>query len=68
MGHVAIWESVEVHTGFWLGNLKERDNMEQTILKWIFKQWDGGMEWIDLAQDEDRWWVLVSGVMNLWIS
>jgi hypothetical protein len=25
----------------------------------------GGMDWIDLAQDGDRWWVLVSAVMNL---
>ena len=25
----------------------------------------GGMDWIDLAQDRDRWWVLVNVVMNL---
>jgi hypothetical protein len=24
-----------------------------------------GMGWIDLAQDMDRWWALVNGVMNL---
>jgi hypothetical protein len=24
----------------------------------------GGMEWIDLAQDRDRWWKLVNAVMN----
>jgi hypothetical protein len=23
------------------------------------------MEWIELAQDRDRWWALVSAVMNL---
>ena len=33
MGHVALWGSVEVYTGFWWGNLKERDLMEQRILK-----------------------------------
>jgi hypothetical protein len=27
----------------------------------------GGMDWIDLAQDRDRWWVLVNVVMNLWV-
>ena len=25
----------------------------------------GGNEWIDLAQDRDRWWALVNAVMNL---
>ena len=25
----------------------------------------GGMEWIEVAQDRDRWWALVSAVMNL---
>jgi hypothetical protein len=50
----------EVHTEFWWGNLKERDHLEDpslyetVILRWVFKQWDGGMDWTDLAQDRDR--------------
>jgi hypothetical protein len=27
----------------------------------------GGMDWIDMAQDRDRWRALVSAVMNLWV-
>ena len=24
----------------------------------------GGMDWIDVAQERDRWWALVNAVMN----
>jgi hypothetical protein len=27
----------------------------------------GGVDWIELAQDKDRWLALVNAVMNLWI-
>jgi hypothetical protein len=26
------------------------------------------MDWIELAQDRDRWWVLMNAVMNLWVQ
>jgi hypothetical protein len=35
------------------------------ILKWIFDKWVGGMDWIDLAQDRDRWQAAKNVVMNL---
>jgi hypothetical protein len=27
----------------------------------------GGLDWIELAQDRDRWQALVNAVMNLWV-
>jgi len=27
----------------------------------------GGMDWIDLAQDRDRWRTLMNAVMKLWV-
>jgi hypothetical protein len=62
----------EEFKGFWWGNLKERDHYEDTgldgriILRRIFRESDvGGMDWIGLAQDRDRWRTLVNAVMNL---
>jgi hypothetical protein len=34
------------------------------ILKWIFERLGGGVDWIDLAEDRDRWRALVYTVMN----
>jgi hypothetical protein len=50
----------EVHTGFWWGNLREGDHLEDPdvdriiILKWIFKKYDGDMDWIYLTEDRDK--------------
>jgi len=35
------------------------------IRKWIFKKWDGGIEWIDLAQNSDTRRATVNTAMNL---
>jgi hypothetical protein len=40
--------------------MTEEDHLEELrvdgriILKHIFKKWNGGMEWVDLAQDRER--------------
>jgi hypothetical protein len=28
----------------------------------------GDMDWIELAQDRDRWWAVVNVAMNLWVA
>ena len=28
----------------------------------------GGLDWIKLAEDRDRWWTLVNAVMNLGVK
>jgi hypothetical protein len=33
-------------------------------LKWSLKKWDGGNDWIDLAQERDTWWAVVNTEMN----
>ena len=70
--HVADMGRGNVYTVFWWGNLREIDHLEDSgvggriILRWIIRKWDvGGMDWIDLAQDGDRWRALVNAVMNL---
>jgi hypothetical protein len=60
-----------MHTRFWWGHLREGNHVGdpvvdgRIILKWTFKKRDGGMDWIELAQDRDRWRALVNAVMRL---
>jgi len=41
-----MWER-RCDTGFWRGNLREKDSLEdpgvdgRIILRWIFRKWDG---------------------------
>jgi hypothetical protein len=44
-----VWGRGEVYTGFWWGNLREIDHLEdpgidgRIILTWIFRKWDVGV-------------------------
>ena len=44
----------------WWENVSERENfgdigmVRSIILKWIFKNYDGGVDWINLAQNGEK--------------
>jgi hypothetical protein len=73
-GHVARMGKGQTYTVFWWGNVVERGHLEDSgvdgriILRWILRKCDVGMNWIDLAQDSDRWRAFVYAVMNLRVS
>jgi hypothetical protein len=61
-----------MHAGFWWGNLRKRYHWEypgrrrwEDNIKIDFQEEGWGMDWIDLAQDWDRWWALLNSVMNI---
>ena len=43
---------------------RPRPRWEDNIKKYLMRSWMGGMYWIDVAQDMDRWRDLVNTVMD----
>ena len=67
-----VWGRGEGCTGFWWGNLRERDPLGRPRHRWednvkmdLQEVGRGCGDWMELAQDRDRWRALVSTVMNL---
>jgi hypothetical protein len=44
---------------------RHRHSWEDNIKLDLQEVGSGGMNWIKLAQERDRWWALVNAVMNL---
>jgi len=60
----------EMHTGKREGKRplgRPRHRQEDNIKLDLQEVVSGGKDWIDLAQDRDRWQVLVNTVMNFWV-
>jgi len=67
-----VWETGEMHTGFCWGCLREKNPLARPSPRWkdnikvdLQEVGWGGRDWIDLAEDGDRWPALVNTVMNL---
>jgi hypothetical protein len=60
-----------MHSGYWWGVLRERTTWksrrrwDDNIKLYIQEMGWGGMDWIDLAKERDRWRSVMNGVMNL---
>jgi hypothetical protein len=64
-----------MRTKFWLESPKRRNHSDDlgvdeiTILKWIIREVSvEGVDWINPAQDTDRWRDIVRTVINLPVS
>jgi len=64
-----------VYSGFWWGNMRERNHLEGPARRWedyikmyLHEVVCGCMEWIELAQDTDSWRAFVNSVTKLRVS
>jgi len=65
------WERRAVYSVL-MGKPEGKRSLERSRRRWenniemdLQEMGSEGIDWIDLAQDTDRWWALVNAVMNL---
>jgi len=64
-----VWGKCGAYRVF-MANLEEQYHLEdlraggRVILIWVFKKWDEDIDWIDLAEDRDRWQTVVNAVIG----
>jgi hypothetical protein len=73
VGHVACMGRGEACTGFWWGKPEGKRPLGRPSHRWeddikmdLQEAGCGGMDWIELDQDRDRWQARLNEVMNLW--
>ena len=68
-----VWGRGEVCTGFLWGKPEGKKPLGRPRRRWEdniemdLQEVGGGGNWMELAQDRDRWRALVNTVMNLWV-
>jgi hypothetical protein len=71
VGHVARIGNIKYAHGVFVGKPEGKRPLGIPGLRWEdniktdLQEVGGGMDWIDLAGDRDRWWAVVNAVMNL---
>ena len=72
-----MWHALEpgeMHAGFWLGDLRKTNQLEnlgvdgRIILKCMFEELNDIKDWIDLAQERNRWRALGNAVINFGVE
>jgi len=73
-GHVASMGEWRGVYRFWVEKPEEKRRLERPRRRWennikmdLKEVGCGGMNWVELAQDRDRWPSLVNVVMNVWV-
>ena len=74
VGHVAhIGEGRGIYR-VWMGKPEGKGQLWRPRCRWednikmdLQEMGCGGMDWIEVAQDRDRWWALVNVLMKLWV-
>ena len=74
-GHVARIGERRGNTGFLVGKPEGKRPVGRPSRRWennikldLQEVGCSGMDWIDLAEDRDRWWTLVNAAMNLRVT
>jgi len=73
-GHVAHMDEERGLYRVLMGKPEGKRPLGRPSCRWVDNIWTdlqevgcGYMDWIELAQDRNRWWTLVNAVMNLWV-
>jgi hypothetical protein len=59
-----LFTYVCLYSSTWFCKHSVNSTRKEIILREIGRE---GVDWIDLAQDRDKWWAVMTVVMNLWV-